>query len=144
MRIRQPFLLFLIVAAALSTLPTTHSQNRGDELRSEIAAAFEIVSKAERGRVDVDDIVEELNIALMLIQSGRTADLDLAETKIDAIIESAPILDRTIASITMFRWLKTGVIFGIIVASVIIAKRNGPKAFWTLWLRAVRDWTAHP
>jgi len=144
MRIRQHFLILIILTAALNTPPMTHGQNREDELRSDIAAAFEIVSKAERGGVDIENLVEELNDALGLIEDGRVPRLDLAETKIDAIITSAPILDGKIASITMLRWLKTVFIITLLAASAIIAKRYGPKAFWTLWLRAMRDWTVHP
>ncbi|MBC8223527.1 hypothetical protein H8E65_02990 [Candidatus Bathyarchaeota archaeon] len=144
MRIRQHFLILLILAAALNTPPATHGQNRVDELRSDIAAAFEIVSEAERGGVDVENLVEALNTALGLIADGRAANLDLAETKIDAIIASAPTLTGEIASIAMFRWLKTVFIITLLAASAIITKRYGPKALWTLWLRAMQDWTVHP
>jgi hypothetical protein len=144
MRIRQRFLILIILAAALNTPPATHGQNREDELRSDIVAAFEIVTKAERGGVDVETLVDDLNDALGLIEDGRAANLDLAETKIDAIIASAPALDGKIASIATFRWLKTVFIITLLAAAVIIGKRYGPRAFWTLWLRAMRDWTVHP
>jgi len=144
MRIRQPLLILIILTAALNTPPVTHGQTREDELRSDIAAAFEIVTKAERGGVDVETLVEDLNDALRLIEDGRATNLDLAETKIAAIIASAPTLDGKISSITMFRWLKTVFIITLLAATAIIAKRYGPKAFRTLWLRAMRDWTVHP
>ncbi len=144
MRIRQPLLILIILAAALSTPPATHGQNREDELRSVIAVAFEIVSKAERGGVDVMDLIEELNDAIGLIEDGRATNLDLAETKIAAIIASGPTLEGKIASIAMFRWLKTVFIIILLAASAIIVKRYAPKAFWTLWLRAMWDWTVHP
>jgi len=144
MRIRQPLLILIILTAALNTPPVTHGQTREDELRSDIAAAFEIVTKAERGGVDVETLVEDLNAALRLIEDGRAANLDLAETKIAAIIASAPTLAGKISSITMFRWLKTVFIITLLAAAIITAKRYGPKAFWTLWLRAMRDWTVHP
>ncbi|MCW3989026.1 MAG: hypothetical protein NWE88_02995 [Candidatus Bathyarchaeota archaeon] len=144
MRIRQRFLILIILTAALNTPPTTHGQNREDELRSDIAAAFEIVTKAERGGVDVETLVEDLNAALRIIEDGRATNLDLAETKIDAIIASAPTLAGKIASIAMFRWLKTVFTITLLSATAIIAKRYGPKAFWTLWLKAMRDWTVHP
>jgi len=144
MRIRRHFIIFIILTAALNTPAATHGQNREDELRTAIAVAFEVVSKAERGGVDVENLVEELNAALGLIEDGRAADLDIAETKIDAIIASAPTLDGKITSITIFRWLKTVFTITLLTASAIIAKRYGPKAFRILWLRAMRDWTVHP
>jgi len=139
----QHFLLLLILAAALSNSATTQGKDREDALRSDITAAFEIVSKAERGGVDVEGYVIGLNEALELIEDGRTAKLDLAETKIAAIIASAPELEEKIASITMFRWIKTAFILILLASSALLAKRYGPKTFWTLWLRVMQDWTVH-
>ena len=144
MKVRQHFLLLIILTAALSNSTTTQGKDREDALRSDITAAFEIVLKAERGGVDVEGFVAGLNEALELIEDGRTAKLDLAETKIAAIIASAPEIDEKIASITMFRWIKVAFILLILTASAFLARRYGPKTFWTLWHRVMQDWTVHP
>ena len=143
MRVRQHLLTLIILAAALSNSTATHGQNREDALRTDITIAFEIVSKAERGGVDVEDLVSGLNEALRLIEDGRGTNLDLAETKIAAIIASAPELEEKLASITMFRWMKTAFIIIILAAFAVLAKRYGPKTFWTLWLKVMKDWTVH-
>jgi len=93
--------------------------------------------------VDVKALITSLNEALRLIEQGRSANLDLAETKIDAIIASAPELEGKISSINTFRWLKAGLTITLLAASAILAKRYGPKTFWNLWLKVMRDWTVH-
>jgi len=143
MRPHQCFLILIILAAALSNSPMIHGQNREDELRSEIKTAFEIVSEAERGGVDVEDLVTGLNEALGLIEDGRAINLDMAETKIADIIASAPELEGKVSSINLFRLVKTAFIIILLSASAILAKRYGPKTFWILWLRAMQDWTVH-
>jgi len=142
MRIRQPiFILLLVVALCIPA--ATHGLDREDELRADVKAAFEIVSKAEQGGVKVEDLVEELNEALAFMKDGQEVNFDLAETKIDAIIASASVLEGQISTIAMFRGLRIAFIVGLLVASVFVAKRYGQKAFWTLWLRIMRDWTVH-
>ena len=71
MRIRQPLLILIILTAALNTPPATHGQTRENELRPDIAAAFEIVSKAERGGVDVMEFHAALDAGLPLIGPMR-------------------------------------------------------------------------
>jgi len=139
----QLLLILLLLITTHSGTPFSYGQIREDELRSDLAAAFEIVSRAEHGGAQVKDLVEELNIALVLIESGRTADLHIAETKIDAIIASASTLETTATTIILFQRLKTAFILGLLIASAIIAKRYGPKVFWTMWLRVMRGWTVH-
>ncbi len=100
-----------------------------------VSEAFSAIKAAEEAGADVSGLVESLNEALALIESGESADGLLADIITDAEnARSAAVTQGTIeAGVAVLK-----VVFLVGVASLVWLR--GDEYFWKLWRRTKKGY----
>jgi len=137
-----PALPVVAAGAAPSEAPpaVAASPPSGDELRSDAASVFFLLSSAEDAGADVDAAASRLNQALALIGLGSEQDLMEAASIIQQVNSSIPGL---MAEGEAARWMSTAGLATTLAALAVAAALVYlfmPRLVWRIWSRGRRDW----
>lgn len=134
-------LAFLFLSLLLSTcliVPIYAKSN--NELRIELGAAFVKVAEAELMGGNVSTLVQDLNLAAILIGIGDETSLKLAED----VIQSVSVLavekkSEGIQAINQ-QHMVMGAVLVVLIVSAAIVWFYGSRVYWSLWIRTKKGW----
>jgi hypothetical protein len=133
------YLILLLILAVFSGLTCVEGLSE-EEIRIDLANAFELVAGAEAAGADVSDLVLKLDEAARIASGGSDADLQQAEQLIGYV--ESNILEAQLGGEERIRtrYIVTIIVL-ISVASIAAAVwLRGSGWFWRLWLRVYGRW----
>lgn len=129
-------LAFLVVVGVL--LPAASASQA--DLRSALASSFTAVSAAERAGGDVKALVEKLDQAARLVDSGKPGDLADAERLLSEVNAAVPQIKLSGEQRITTRYVATGLALLILGGAALWVWFRGADAWWRLWLRTKTGW----
>jgi len=111
-----------------------------DDVRAELATAYEAIAKAEAAGGSVAGLATQLdNVARKL--PGAPPDLLVTDKSIlDAVLAEASSAEAQGKQRTTNRLIVVGAALAVIAALGVVVWMSGSKWFWGAWLRAHNGW----
>lgn len=135
--------LYFIVLLLLMMLPGFTCVNclSEDEIRVDLAKAYELVAGAEAAGADVTDLVSKLDEAAQVSLDGSESDLQRAEQLIVSVESTVLEVQLSGEERIRTRLIVTTIVL-ISIASIAAAVwLRGSGWFWRLWLRVYGGWS---
>jgi len=95
-----------------------------------VEEAFMAVEAAEAAGADVSGLVDELNQAILLFESGETGE---AEDVVEGVIVQAQMLQVRAERQGLREGLVAVAVAGLFVGAAVVVWLRGDRWFWRLW-----------
>ena len=127
---------FILILSTMVFIPLGYSQD-SNEVFDQIVKVYHAIKIAEEKGADIGDLVDDLNIAIVILESGDKKDLK----QINDILDRAIQAQSQGEALSQLRYLRSGLLTGITFALVYLVWRYGPSLYWRMWIKAKGNWS---
>jgi len=138
-RVPEFFTLLLVIMTSLGSFSVAYAVDEED-VRTELRVSFEAVAEAERSGGDISELVGELNMIAVELESAseeeysellrRVLEVAGKANAVDSVGEPAEMNQVYVSTAIL---LSTGLL-------VLLVWALFPVLYWKLWLRSKGDW----
>lgn len=108
-----------------------------NEVLDQIVEAYQAIKIAEEKGANIEDLVDDLNKAIGIIESGDNKGLDQINDILDRLIQA----QNQGEELLQLKYLWSGLLTGITFALVYLVWRYGPSLYWKMWVRVKGNWS---
>ena len=130
--------LLFVALLAVSAVPVGAVTR--DEARADLARAFVGVQRAERSFGYVTGLVDKLNTAARLLDTGGDDNVAQASALISDVLVLTPSVESSGSQAQTMRLAIRGVLLAVLLAAAVLVWFYGSRVYWGLWLRARGKW----
>ncbi len=131
--------LLLVIIASLGNFSMTYAVDE-ENVRTELRASFKAVAEAERSGGDISELVGELNMIAVELESASEKEYSELLRRVLEVAEEANIVGRVGEPAGMNQVYVSSAILLSTGLLVLLVWALFPVLYWKLWLRSKGDW----